>query len=42
MLAFFGITGISLVRTKGVALGADTRKQAMGAAQGEITRLAAW
>lgn len=41
VFAFFGITDISFVRAEGVALGADAREQAIGAARGEITKLAA-
>jgi FMN-dependent NADH-azoreductase len=41
VFAFFGITDISFIRAEGVALGADAREQAIGAARGEITKLAA-
>jgi len=41
VFGFFGVTDISFVRAEGVALGTEVREKAIGAARGEVTRLAA-
>lgn len=41
ILGFFGITDVRFVRAEGINLGPDRQKAAIGAARGEIVRLAA-
>jgi len=41
LFGFLGVTDLSFVRAEGVALGPDARAQAIAAARGEVTKLAA-
>ena len=41
VFGFFGITSVTFIRAEGIAMGAEQREKALGAARGDIAQLAA-